>query len=206
MRAFRTVAIFRRFLGATSCALALSLFLASPAHAAASDELSRAVTKGGSPSIKEASVAQFLNALNSILVRKKISDFPAYVAAAVKVRPDLADKIVVSALAACHLKKHGEDKRLSFETIDLIIRAAVSADPEAVDAIVKAAIMSEPYAQDCIVAAAIAAAPDQELAILRAAGEIQTMAFLQRREPDSINPVNFSGEIVNSPEQPPSGP
>jgi hypothetical protein len=206
MRAFRTVAISRRFLGATSCALALSLCLAYPANAAPSDELSRAVTKGGSPSIKEASAAQFLNAFNSVLVRKKISDFPSYVAVAIKVRADLADKIVVSALAACHLKKHGDDQRISLEIIDLIIRAAVAADHEAAEAIVKAAIMSEPYARDCIVAAAIAVAPQQQLAILRAAGEIQTMAFLQRREPDSINPVNFSGEIVNSPEQPPSGP
>ena len=175
--------------------------------AAPADDLTRAVKATGSSAVKDASPDQFLRALDSILIRKKARQYPGYVTAAVKARPELADKIVGSTFAVLRLNKPPGDGSIPCKLIAEIVQAAISANPAAAEAIVRAAVKAEPSAQPCIVAAALAVAPDEELAIRRGAGEAQTMVFLQAPGTGSINPVNFSGEeTVNSPEQPPSTP
>jgi hypothetical protein len=198
---------FARKLTLGSLALACSLVMASKALAAPSDELTHAIQATGAHNIKEAPVDQFRRAFISVLVGKKERDFPLYVSAAVKLRPGLADKIVVSALNICRLNTHGKNHQIPCDIIGRIINAAVTANPDAAEAIVRAAISSEPYARSCIVAAAIAAAPDQELTIRRAASENESIAFLQAHGAGNINPVDLAAEEpVTSQEQPPNGP
>ena len=188
-------------------ALACSFVLVSGAVAAPSDDIIRAIQTTGAQNITQASADQFERAFTSVLVRKKERDFPLYVSAAVNLRPDLADKIVASALKVYHLKARGRNDQLRPELIAQIIAAAVSAAPDMAAAIVRAAIILEPDARDSIVAAAIAAAPDQEIAIRSAANESQTIAFLQSRGAGNINPVDFVAQgPVTSEEQPPTGP
>lgn len=198
---------FARKLSLGSLALACSFVIASAAAAAPSDGLIRAVQATGAHNVKDASADQFRQAFISVLVGKKERDFPLYVSAAVKLRPDLADKIVVSALNICRLNTHGKNHQIPCDIIARIINAAVTANPKAAEAVVRAAISSEPYARSCIVTAAIAAAPDQELAIRRAGNEIESIAFLQAHGAGNINPVDLSAdEPVTSQEQPPAGP
>lgn len=153
----------------------------------------------------EAQPEQFLWAFNSVIVRRKERELTAYISAAVQLRPDLADQIVVAALNLRHVGKNPIERQLSCDAISRIIQAAVAAAPQAAAAIVRAAVNAEPYARDCIVAAAIAAAPDQEWAIRQAIGEGERLASL--RSTGNINPADFLPEgPVNSPEKPPNGP
>ena len=166
-------------------------------------EVTHAVEQTGAVNVEAATTDQFLHAFAAVLATKKSRDFAAYVGAAVKLRPDLADKIVATALKICKLNKSKKD--VSCPDADEIVAAAILANPDAAESIVRAALLVMPGAKDAIVAAAIKAAPDQELFILRAAGEAETMAFLQPSPFGSINPLNYGGaEPVNSPEQPPT--
>src|SRR5438874_3954035 len=83
----------------------LSVLLAPEITAAPSDEIVRAVKVAGAINVKDARSDQFLRAFNSVLVRAKERYIPSYVTAAVKMRPDLADKIVVTALTIHRLGK-----------------------------------------------------------------------------------------------------
>ena len=205
--------------GTGSRALPFWLCLITGALASPSGDLIQAVSRGGSASVEEASASQFLRAFAAVLVRAKPKEVVWYVNAAVKLRRDLADRIVVVALNvrisdARVFDKQNKEK-VGAEISD-IIKAAVTADPDAAAAIVKAAVNTEPFARDWIVAAAIAAAPEQRVAILKAAAEAESLIFVRRSGFDAGNmPSTTSGTInpasllnnqnVNSPEQPPSG-
>ena len=203
-----------------SLAVPLSFGLITSAIASPSDDLTRAVSRGGSASVEEASASQFLRAFTAVLVRARPKEVVWYVNAAVKLRPDLADRIVVAALnviiSGADLSDRQNKQKIAAEITD-IIQAAIAADPDAAVAIVKAAVTAAPFARDWIVAAAIAAAPDQRIAFLQAAHEGESNAFFWSSRVGagnissttfaSINPANLSGNgNVNSPEQPPSGP
>lgn len=79
---------------------------------------------------------------------------PAYVSAAIKLRPDLAVRIVTAGLRAVRpSSKEDIEKRNPCDWLNPIVEAAILAAPNARDAIVKAAIAFEPAARDCIVEA-----------------------------------------------------
>lgn len=190
--------------------------LASP-----SGEISRAVIVGGATSVKQADAHSFVLAFSSVFVRaRKSDDTLAYLSAAVKLRPDFAAQITVAALNA-HRRdgKDSGDKQISCDWVARIIRAAVTANPDAAAAITKATLLAEPSARQCIIAAAIAAAPDQRVAILEAAAQVTDesglTAFLRPSGVDAgninssaigtINPGNIGSGgqgNVNSPETP----
>src|SRR5439155_17300117 len=130
------------------------------------------------------------------------------VATAVTLRPDLAAKIVVSALNISWINGQPPQQTLSCSAISQIVKAAVRAAPKKnASVIVKAAIKSEPRMRDCIIAAAIAAAPDQEALIRAAVGEMTPMSMLAWWNAGRFNPAdNLPLTDVNSPEQPPAGP
>ncbi|MEY2480218.1 MAG: hypothetical protein QOI04_1145 [Verrucomicrobiota bacterium] len=190
---------------ATGLLLACAISCAATAFAEPLEyELANVIIVKASSSMPTETSTQFLQTFASTAVRLKGEKFTAHVGAAVKARPDLADKIVISALSICRLDMHLTDAQLSCETIARIIRAAVSAAPAAAPAIVKAALKSEPYARDCIVAAAIARAPEEETEIREAAREDVTMSIFPWEGAGTINPANLVGPSnVNSPEQPP---
>jgi len=160
------------------------------------DDLTGAVSVAGAGSLGTATPEQFMRALNSLLVRSNSQQVCDYVAAAVRARSDLADRIVVAALSVSRRSdfKQPVGKQISCEEIDCIIREAITAHPAATREIVSAAVAAAPMLRDCIVAAANATQPCQE-----------ANAFVEPHILNSIDPANtIPGEVV-SPEQPPSG-
>ena len=195
-------------------ALALSCYLITSGFASPLDELASAVAHGGAQSAKEASPGQFLRAYTAVLVRAKPKEILWYVNAAVKLRPDLAPKIVVITLNVRRPNMKLAHRQEVFKEIADIIQAAVMASPDTAAAIVKAAVEAVPFARDCIVAAAIAAAPDQKIALVQVA-YASLAAGADGVDLDgsrifipaigTINPADYTvKEHVNSPEQPPS--
>ena len=146
--------------------------------------------------------SEFLTAFISTAVRLDGLKFISCLATAVKLRPDLAGKIVVCALNISRLNAHPLAGRLPLGTVDQIIKAAVAASPEAASDIVKAAIQSEPYARASIIAAALAVAPDQESRIRNVVNEMTPVSILPSFA--TLNPKDRApSDNVNSPEQPP---
>ena len=170
------------------------------------NELTRAVASTGATSVQAANTDQFLRAFGSVLITKKARNYPTYVSAAVKLRKDLADKIVATTLTICRLNQPASGKQFRLDAAK-IVAAAVEANPDAAADIVRAALLAEPESRDFIIAAAIKAAPEQRWAILDAAGEIMKTVSTTFFGPGNINPVDIGPEIrITSPEQPPRGP
>jgi hypothetical protein len=138
--------------------------VASSIQAAPADDIQRAVARAGAPSVSAAPADVFLHAFSSVVVRAR-GNVPAYFAAAIATRPDLAPQITVAALRA-H-RSGGKEKQDSCDWVDPIIRTAIAAAPSAKVAIVLAAIATEPYARECILAAAQMSDKDLRLAYTR---------------------------------------
>jgi hypothetical protein len=162
----------------------------APGGISGNADLTRAVNVAGASSVGTATPDQFIRALDSLFVRSTPHQVCDYVAAAVRVRPDLAEKIVVSALTVSRVSGQPAGKQISCEDIDCIVRAAIAAHSSATREIVSAAVSAAPLLRDCIVAAANAVQPCAN-----------ANAFVEPRTLNSINPAN---EEPVSPEQPPS--
>jgi hypothetical protein len=193
-------------------ALLLSAFLTT-AVGAPLDELTSAVLRGGALTVNDASSRQFLRAYMSILARVKPNEIIWYVNAAVKVRPDLAVKIVVTTL---NVRRPTAKiaSRTACQLIGDIVQAAIMASPEQAVAILKAGLVTAPFARDCMVAAAIAAAPEQRIAFIDAASDQPAtqdgLAMLNSSSASipavgTINPADYAAPVsVTSPERPPA--
>jgi len=194
----------RRVLLATLGVLFLRAASGEQISSAPADQITPPITVRASSNATGAA-SEFLTAFISTAVRLDGAKFISCLATAVKLRPDLAGKIVVCALNISRLNAHPLAGQLPFSTIDQIIKAAVAAAPGAASDIVKAAIQSEPYARECIISAAIASAPEEESAIRAAVSEMTPMSILPTA--GRFNPAdNAPFGNVNSPEQPPAGP
>jgi hypothetical protein len=152
-------------------------------------ELAAAVRAAGASSVATATDEQFMRALNSLFVRLTTGDVCAYVGAAVRARPDLAERIVVAALGAGRIgradSKDFKGRGISCDEVNCIVQAAIAADPSAATEIADAAIAAAPLLRDCISKPCPVA-----------------NAFQQPHIDTSINPGNFVPPPV-SPEQPP---
>jgi hypothetical protein len=191
----------RRVSLATLSVLLLRVATAEQISSASADQIALPITVRAS-SNAAGPANEYLTAFISTAVRLDGPRFISCLATAVKLRPDLAGKIVVCALNISRLSVHPLAGRLPFSTIDQIIKAAVAAAPEAAADIVKAAIQSEPYARNYIIAAAVAVAPDQESSIRATVNETTPISILALSA--SLNPTeNGLPANVNSPEQPP---
>jgi hypothetical protein len=182
------VAGFRRLPSASSIDEAIQ-----NQHALANDDLARAVRAAGAGSVKTATPEQFLGAFNSLVVRYGPREACALVARAVRARPDLADRIVVSALTASRPVRVRDfrqpvGREIPCEWVQCIIQAAINADPSAAQKIIDAAIAAAPMLRECI--QAVTPCPVQN-------------AFIQQYSTSPIDPVNFVPRPV-SPEQPPT--
>ena len=167
----------RRVSLATLSVLLLRVASAEQISSAPADQIAPPITVRASSSATGAA-NEYLTAFISAAARLDGAKFTSCLATAVKLRPDLAGKIVVCALNISRLNAHPLAGRLSVDTIDQIIKATVAAAPEAAVDIVKAAIQSEPYARAYIIAAALAVAPDQEFSIRAALNETKPMPIL----------------------------
>jgi hypothetical protein len=89
----------RTWLGAITVCLSTLLFisLGNPLLASPSEEITKAVSANGATSVKKASPNAFLDAFATVLVGVDEKSSAAYVSAAVKLRPDLQDRIVTTA-------------------------------------------------------------------------------------------------------------
>ncbi len=191
----------RRVLLATLGVLFLRVASSEQISSAPADQIAPPITVRASSNATGAA-SEFLTAFISTAVRLDGVKFISCLATAVKLRPDLAGKIVVCALNISRLNAHPLAGRLSFGTIDQIIKAAVAAAPGAASDIVKAAIQSEPYARAYIIAAALSAAPDQESSIRTTVNEMTPVSILPSFT--TLNPKDHApSDNVNSPEQPP---
>jgi len=191
----------RRVLLPTLGVLFLRVVSAEQISSPPADQMAPPITVRASSSAGGAA-SEFLTAFISTAVRLDGLKFISCLATAVKLRPDLAGKIVVCALNISRLNAHPLAGRLPLGTIDQIIKAAVAASPETASDIVKAAIQSEPYARASIIAAALAVAPDQESRIRNVVNEMTPVSILPSFA--TLNPKDHApSDNVNSPEQPP---
>jgi hypothetical protein len=212
------VQIFPQFSGRTAALIAcVSAFVAVSAFATSGEEIANAVGAGASSDVSQARPNQFLRAFNAIALRAPARELPAYVSAAIDLRPDLSGRIVTVAVTAAI--KHWETRPNALcQMIERIVRAAIAANPHAAVSIAQAAVAASPETRSCAVEAAISAAPAREVAI-QSATELRgaTFGFLSSSDnletgfvfsAVSLSPANISDlrgdATVNSPEQPPS--
>ena len=171
-------------------------------------------------SASDVSVARstgFLRAFAAVAVHAQARELPAYVTAAIDLRPDLSGKIVAVAVKAAI--KHWEARPGALcQMIERIVTAAIAANPRAAVSIAQAAVAAAPDMRTCVVDAAISAAPGREAAIQNATesrgAAFGFLSFSEKMETGfafsagSLNPANISDlrgeQTVNSPEQPPS--
>ncbi len=110
-------------------AIVATCIVASSVQAQPSDEIRRAVAAAGAPSVSAAPPDVFLHAFSSVVVRAR-GNVPAYVAAAISTRSDLAPQITAAALRAYRPSgKKGGEQVVSCDWVDPIIRAAIAAKP-----------------------------------------------------------------------------
>ena len=116
-----------------------------------SAELASAVAAAG------AGPDQFMQAFNSLLVRYPQAEICDLVATAVRLRPELADRIVVAAVTGRRpvrgYSKEAKDfkgKEMPCDWVQCIVDAAIAASPRMADQIVNALLAAAPMLRDCI--------------------------------------------------------
>src|SRR5881392_985395 len=152
-------------------------------------ELAHAVSASGAVSIGAATPEQFLAAFSSLLVRYPEAEICDFVATAVRLRPELADRIVVAAVIGRRpvsgYSKEAKDfkgKEMPCDWVQCIVDAAIAGSPQMANEIINALLQAAPMLRECI-------------------GE-PCFPANQFRPPLVISPLTPQ---VNSPEKPPKG-
>ncbi len=156
-------------------------------------ELARAVSAAGAGSIGSASPDQFMQAFNSVVVRYPRDQVCDLVATAVRLRPDLADRIAVAAITGYrpirgyskdYKQVVGKEKEMPCDWVLCIVDAAIAASPRMANQIINAILQAAPMLRECI-------------------GEpcFPANQFLPPHIISPLNPANF---VPVSPEQPPT--
>src|SRR5213080_2022874 len=152
-------------------------------------ELARAVSASGAASIGAATPEQFLAAFSSLLVRYPQAEICDLVGTAVRLRPELADRIVVAAVTGSRpvrgYSKEAKDfkeKEMPCEWVQCIVDAAIAGNPRMANEIINALLQAAPMLRECL-------------------GE-PCFPANQFRPPLVISPLTPQ---VNSPEKPPKG-
>jgi hypothetical protein len=152
-------------------------------------ELAHAVSASGAASIGAATPEQFLAAFSSLLVRYPQAEICDFVATAVRLRPELADRIVVAAVTGrrpvrgySKEAKDFKEKEMPCDWVQCIVDAAIAGNPRMANEIINALLQAAPMLRECI-------------------GE-PCFPANQFRPPLVISPLTPQ---VNSPEKPPKG-
>ena len=152
-------------------------------------ELAHAVSASGAASIGAATPEQFLAAFSSLLVRYPQAEICDFVATAVRLRPELADRIVVAAVTGrrpvsgySKEAKDFKEKEMPCDWVQCIVDAAIAGSPQMANEIINALLQAAPMLRECI-------------------GE-PCFPANQFRPPLVISPLTPQ---VNSPEKPPKG-
>jgi hypothetical protein len=151
-------------------------------------ELASAVSASGAASIGAATPEQFLAAFSSLLVRYPQAEICDFVATAVRLRPELADRIVVAAVIGrrpvsgySKEAKDFKEKEMPCDWVQCIVDAAIAGSPQMANEIINALLQAAPMLRECI-------------------GE-PCFPANQFRAPLVISPLTPQ---VNSPEKPPN--
>jgi hypothetical protein len=122
-----------------------------------SAELARAVSASGAPSIGAATPEQFMAAFSSLLVRYPQAEVCDLVGTAVRLRPELADTIVVAAVTTGRpVRGYSKDykqpvgKEMPCDWVQCIVDAAIAVVPRMADEIIYAVVTAAPMLRDCI--------------------------------------------------------
>lgn len=206
----------RYFQRVAALALCASTLLTASALATPAEEISRAVAVNGVVDVSAAPPKQFMQAFTAVAWRAQPRELPNYVIAAINLRSELAPNIAAVAIKAV-VKNPDIKPAVRCVLVDRIIRAAITANPDALIAIVKAAASASPELRQCVISAAISTVPGARNAIVQAANaRAVPFAFLTFSASGhggfsftapTLNPANISdlGDgNVNSPEQPPT--
>jgi len=120
-------------------------------------ELASAVSASGAASIGAATPEQFLAAFSSVLVRFPQDEICDLVGTAVRLRPELADRIVVAAVTGRRpvrgYSKEAKDfkgKEMPCDWVQCIVDAAIAVVPRMADQIINALLQAAPMLRDCI--------------------------------------------------------
>src|SRR5438094_10020817 len=122
-------------------------------------ELARAVSAAGAGSIGSATPDQFMQAFNSVVVRYPRDQVCDLVATAVRLRPDLADRIAVPAITGYrpirgyskdYKQVVGKEKEMPCDWVLCIVDAAIAASPRMANQIINAILQAAPMLRDCI--------------------------------------------------------
>jgi hypothetical protein len=186
-------------------ALAVSLSAGPPLVASPSDEITRAVAVRGLTNPAHAPAKEFMTAFSAVVLRAEPAELPRYVAAAVKLRPDLAPKIVALAVRVSG-NSHRDRATSAAERCDVvagIMKAAVAITPDAVAEIAGAAAGADREMRQCIIEAAVSVVPGAEEEItlaVNAAANLPSMYSMNNHR--GLNPSESAAAVV-SPEKPP---
>src|SRR5438046_1514836 len=152
-------------------------------------ELAHAVSASGAASIGAATPEQFLAAFSSLLVRYPQAEICDLVGTAVRLRPELADRIVVAAVTRSRPvrgyskeAKEYKETEMPCEWVQCIVDAAIAGNPRMANEIINALLQAAPMLRECL-------------------GE-PCFPANQFRPPLVISPLTPQ---VNSPEKPPKG-
>jgi len=188
------------------------------AFGAPADEISTAIVAGGAADIAQAPRVVFVRAFTSVALRAKPRELPDYVMAAINLRPDLTPNAVAVAVKAT-VKRAEAKPELLCAMIELIVAAAIAANPQAAISIAKAAASASPTLRRCVISAAVAAAPQaSDQIVLAVTAKTVPLAFLTLSAADAVGfsswtralnsanifDVGSSGGVITSPEQPPA--
>ena len=196
------------FVGFLYCGTA-SIALGSPA-----DEVSRAFKIASSDSHDSTSDRSFLRAWRAVISGADELSVRAYVAEAIRLRPDSCAAIVESTLSTLIPPKKPRLTQRDLSIVRETITGALGASPGCAASVVSASLRIQPVARDEIVAAALLAAPGEKQAITEAASHVQTLSWInlarigqdQRDRPfDTLNPANIDARVADviSPEKEP---
>jgi len=200
--------------GITACFTVIACLSCSiAAQANPRDEIKRAVAVRGVANFSESNPRQFMIAFIAVAVRVEPDVLPDYTAAAINLRPDLAPAITANAVrTACRTLGAMEGPRSAFsrdnlgsrqvelcQVVNQIVKAAVTAAPNAVAQIAAAAVLACPDMRQCILQGALGANPSAEKEIFEAVMEVSL--------PETALMVGMPGDYqltpVVSPEKPP---
>ena len=196
-------------------ALVVALSPGAPLVASPADEITRAVAVRGLSDPARAPAKDFMSAFTAVVLQAEPGEVSKYVAAAVKLRPDLAPRIVAAAVRvggnshsdrAMSVSLPNNRKEKSDENCALltdIIKAAVAVNPEAVAEIAGAAAGANRDMRQCIIEAAVSAVPSAEAEIIQAVNAATILSPLQSISVHGpLYPSDFVAVVV-SPEKPP---
>lgn len=178
-------------------------------------DLGRALNTAGNAQLTALPSSDFIAAFTAVLVRTKSRDLAGLVRAAIQLRPDIRNDIVVAALDV-RTNRVGATSETRRRDASRIVRGALEAPPvgpNAATSLILAAINNFPDYREAIASGSAAVVPTQNIALVASAGHSAGFAgefrgigqgadFANRKRHHGRGDDDGGGDEV-SPEKPP---